>query len=95
MAISQAWCPSPILYKLKNQILKITQFDKAHFIKMNELKLTEVELFSFFHFMLIHRIIFCGPLANIDHFLYHSNLSLQMSNFISMHTPQLKQKKIN
>ena len=32
-------------YTLKNQRLKITRLEKAHFIKVNELKLTEVELF--------------------------------------------------
>ena len=38
---------SPI-YKmntLNNQRLKITQFEKAHFIKVNELKLSQIELF--------------------------------------------------
>ena len=33
------------VYTLKNQRLKITQLEKARFIKVNELKLTEVELF--------------------------------------------------
>ena len=33
------------LYTLKNQRLKIAQLEKAHFIKVNELKLTEVEIF--------------------------------------------------
>ena len=32
-------------YTLKNQRLKITQLDKERFIKVNELKLFEVELF--------------------------------------------------
>ena len=41
-------------YTLKNKRLKITQLEKAHFIKVNELKLTEVELFRFFfHFMCV------------------------------------------
>ena len=31
--------------------LKITQLEKARFIKVNELKLTQVELFSFSYFM--------------------------------------------
>ena len=34
-----------IMCTLKHQRLKITQLEKAHFIKENELKLTEVELF--------------------------------------------------
>ena len=33
------------LYTLKNQSLKITQLEKVHFIKVNELKLTQDELF--------------------------------------------------
>ena len=33
------------MYTHKNQRLKITQLEKAHFIKVNELKLTEVKLF--------------------------------------------------
>ena len=34
-----------ILYTLKNQRLKITQLEKAPFIKVNEINLTKVELF--------------------------------------------------
>ena len=34
-----------LIYTLKNQRLKITQLEKARFIKVNELKLTQVELF--------------------------------------------------
>ena len=30
--------------------MKITQLEKGRFIKVNELKLTQVELFSVFHF---------------------------------------------
>ena len=32
----------------KKTRLKITQLDKVRFIKLNEIKLTQVELFSFF-----------------------------------------------
>ena len=32
-------------YTLKNQRLKITQLQKARFIKVNELKLSQIELF--------------------------------------------------
>ena len=43
------------------------------FIKVNELKLIEVELFYFFHFMCVAAIaseLFCmAHLANIEHFL--------------------------
>ena len=35
-------------YKTK---FKIAQLEKVRFIKMNELELTQVELFSFFHIM--------------------------------------------
>ena len=49
------------------------------FIKVNELKLTQVELFSFFHFMCAAANaseLFCmAHLANNKRFLYHSNLS--------------------
>ena len=31
--------------------MNVTQFEKVRFIKVNELKLSQVELFSFFHFM--------------------------------------------
>ena len=33
------------MYTIKNQRLKITQLEKARFNKINELKLTEIELF--------------------------------------------------
>ena len=36
---------------LKKQRLKITQLEKMRFIDVNELKLTQVEIFLFFHFM--------------------------------------------
>ena len=42
------------MYTLEKQRLKKTQLEKALFIKENELKLTEVELFYFFfHFMCV------------------------------------------
>ena len=34
-----------LTYTLKNQTLKITQLEKAHFIKVNEPKLSQIELF--------------------------------------------------
>ena len=56
--------------RLKN--FKITQFEKVCFIKVNELKLTQVELFSFFHFMCAAANaseLFCmAHLANIEPF---------------------------
>ena len=49
------------------------------FIKANELNLSEVELFSFFHFMCAApnaSELFCmAHLANNKRFLYHSYLS--------------------
>ena len=39
-----------ILTRLKKK-LKITEPENALFIKVNELKLTHIELFSLFHFM--------------------------------------------
>ena len=35
-------------YTLKKQRLKIIELEKVRFIKVNELKVTQVELFSFF-----------------------------------------------
>ena len=41
-------------YTLKNvRLKKKTQLEKAHFIKVNNLKLTQVEISSFFHFMCV------------------------------------------
>ena len=56
-----------------------TQLEKVRFIKMNELKLTQAELFLFFPFMCAAANaseLFCMiHLANNELFLYHSNLS--------------------
>ena len=69
-----------------------------HFIEVNELNLTQVELFYFFHFMCVApnaSELFCmAYLANIERFLYHYNLSFQISSFIYMYTHQLEQMKI-
>ena len=66
-------------YTLKKTRLKITQLEKARFIKVNELKLTQVELFSFFHFMCADANaseFFCmAHLEKNERFSYHSNLS--------------------
>ena len=40
---------------LKKQGLKITQVEEVRFIKVNELKLTQVELFKVFHFMCVNQ----------------------------------------
>ena len=59
-----------------------------HFIEVNELKLTQIELFSLFHFMYVtanaSELFSMAHLANTERFLYHSNLLLQISNFIYM-----------
>ena len=59
--------------------LKITQLEKVNFMKVNELKLTQVELLSFFHFKCVAAnasVLFCmAHLANNERFLYHSNIS--------------------
>ena len=59
--------------------MKVTQLEKVRFIKVNELKLTQVELSSFFHFMCVAANaseLFCmAHLANIERFLYRSRLS--------------------
>ena len=75
-------------FKLITFTLKITQLEKARFIKVNELKLTEVELLLFSHFMCVAAIaseLFCmAHLANNELFLYHSNFSFLVLNFICM-----------
>ena len=51
--------------------MKVTQLKKKRFIKENELKLTQAELFSFFHFMCVATNaseLFCmAHLANNKH----------------------------
>ena len=68
-----------ICYTLKKQDWKITKLLKVSFAKMNELKLCQVELFSFFQFMFASANaseLFCmAYLADIERFLYHSNFS--------------------
>ena len=59
--------------------IEITQLEKVRFIKVSELKLTQVELLSFFHFMSVAANasqLFCMThLSNIERFSYHSKLS--------------------
>ena len=66
------------LCTLKKQRLKITELEKVRFIKVNELKLIQIELFSFFLLMCAasnKSQLFCLPyLVNIKRFLYYSNL---------------------
>ena len=66
------------IYMLKKQRGKIIQLEKVRFMKMNELKLTQVELFSFFHCMCAAANaskLFCmRHLANNECFLYHYSL---------------------
>ena len=42
-----------LFHTLKKQRLKITQLEKMCFIEVNEIKLTQVELFEFFHFICV------------------------------------------
>ena len=79
------------MHMLKKR-LKITQFDKARFVKVNELKLTQIGLFLFLHFMCVAANgseLFCmAHLANIERFLYHSNLSfLNIKFYIHVNSP--------
>ena len=64
---------------LKKLRLEIAELEKARFIKVNELKLTQDELFWFFHIMCAaanaSALFSMAFLANIERFLYHSNLS--------------------
>ena len=57
-------------YKLKIQIWKITHLEKVRYIKVNKLKLTQVELFCFFFFtlcmlLLMHLKCFVWPILRI------------------------------
>ena len=59
--------------------MKITQLGKVRLIKVNELKSTQTELIQFFKFICVTAIVFelfcIAYLANIECFLYYSNLS--------------------
>ena len=66
--------------------MKITQLKKVHFIKENELKLTQVELFLFFHFKYVGANVYdsfrLAYLAIDEHFLYHSIQFLRFYTFL-------------
>ena len=64
----------------------MTELEKVRFIKVNEIKLTQTELFSFFHFICANATeLFCmAHLANNERFLYHCKLSFLVLNFICM-----------
>ena len=66
-----------IVTRLKKKIEK-TQLEKVHFIKVNELKLAQIELLSFFHFKCVTPNafeLFCmAHFANSESFLYHPNV---------------------
>ena len=76
------------------KILKITQNEKVRFIYMNELKLIQVELFTFFHFMCVAANaseLFCvAHLANVElfytilivHFKYGILYAFKLANLI-------------
>ena len=46
------------LYTLKKQDWKKSQLEKVRFIKVNELKLTQIELFLLFHFKSVGANVF-------------------------------------
>ena len=65
------------------------QPEKIHFSKVDELRLTQVDLFYFFfHFMCVvsyaAELFYKTHLANIERFLHHFNLSFKIANFICM-----------
>ena len=64
---------------LENQRLKVTQLEKARFMKVNEIKLCQIELFQFFQFMCVaanaYELFCMAYLANIERFLYHYKFS--------------------
>ena len=61
----------------------MAQLEKMRFVEVNELKVTQVQLFSFFNFKFVVAmypncfVLFISKnyLANNDRPLYHSNLS--------------------
>ena len=75
------------LYTLKNQRLKITLLKKASFIKVNELKLSQVELFKFFHFLCVAanatKLFYMVYLANIEHFISFELFILNIKFYIT------------
>ena len=69
--------------------MKTAQFAKVRLIKVNDLNLTEVSLISFFHFICVTANaseLFCMVhlKKNVERFLYHSNLSFQLSSCMYM-----------
>ena len=68
-----------VWFTLKKIRLKETQIEKMHFMKVNLLKLSQVELFLVFHFACAAANaseLFCmAHLANKERFLYHSIIS--------------------
>ena len=58
---------------------------------MNELKLTYVELFAFFHIKNVpanaSELFFMAHLRNNERFLYHSNLSLNIKFYMHANSP--------
>ena len=58
--ITQVWA---LYFKLFNRV-QSSQDEKARFIKENELKLTQVELFSFLFFKKVRlKFLWCGHIA--------------------------------
>ena len=59
---------------------------QSSFLALNELKLTQIAIFLFFHIMLVFSNaseLFCmAYLVNIERFLYHSKLPFSISNFM-------------
>ena len=82
-----------------------TQLEKVRFIKVTELKLSQVELFSFYHCICVAAKaseLFCrAHLANIEYFLYLSKLSflniefhMHVNSLVSAEENQLKCEKV-
>ena len=63
----------------ENKKLKIAQLEKLHFIKVDKLKLTQGEIFTFLYFKSVpdnvSGLFRTAHLSNKEHFLYQSNLS--------------------
>ena len=94
-----AWCIYFCFITLLKTRLKINQLKKVRFIKVDELKVIQIELFEFLHVMRVAfnpSDFFCmDHFSSSESYLHHSILSFQIWNFTCMWTRQLEFIKIN
>ena len=70
------FCIDDCSYTLKKQRSKISQLEKVRFIKVNQLKLTQVELLSFFYF---NSVVFN---SFVKTFIWQFNLQLKIMLYL-------------